>query len=533
MDNPNTDILATDIKQLSLLKKECSFLFENNLEIIIIIDPNNGKIIDANKSAVRFYKYPKEKLLSMSIFEINILAPEEIVKKFNQVKDNKRSSFIFNHKLADGSIKTVRTQSSKIEFGDRTYIFSVIHDATDIIELENEHSIINKQLKDSLIFNQNLIENASEGIIVYDRELRYTLWNNFMVKATGVQASEVLGKHTTEIFKQGTYSEVTDGLKKALKGEVVTLNSIEFINPITKESGFTREVYSPNYDSEGNIIGVVCIVSDITNIIKYQRSLANKNKELKELNSVLSEKLIELEAAKEKAEESDRLKSSFLAHVSHEIRTPLNSIVGFSTLLQDVRNTNLVTKYSNIIQTNNLFLLNIISDILTYSLIETNNISFNPKNFDIITFLNNIFKNFTQITKEDINFELNTKEITTLSVYNDDNHLNQIISNLLTNAFKFTNSGTIEFGIESLDSDKVILYVKDTGIGIAEDNKQIIFSRFYKLDSHKAGSGLGLSICKALSERINAKLYLKSKINKGSVFYIELPLRYIEQGDIK
>ncbi len=531
MDKNNKDEISGYTNQKSLLRNECDFLFEDNLSIIIIIDPENGRIIDANKSAVEFYKYPKKKLISMTIFEINILPREEIIAKLNMVKNKNKSAFVFNHKLADDSIRTVRVQSSKIHLNDRDYIFSVIYDDTGIIELENEHSIINKQLKDSLIFNQNLIKNASEGIIVYDRDLRYTLWNNFMVKATGVQASQVLGRHTTEIFKQGTYSEVTGGLKKALQGEVVTLDSIEFINPVTKESGFTREVYSPNYDSDGNITGVVCIVSDITNIIKYQKSLAKKNNELKELNLILSEKLIELEKAKEKAEESDRLKSSFLAHVSHEIRTPLNSIVGFSTLLKDVKDPRVISKYINIIQTNNLFLLNIIGDILTYSLIETNNISIHPIEFDLIYFLKGIYNNFKQIVNDKIDLKLEILDITNLIIYTDENKLNQILSNLLTNSFKFTNVGTIEFGIHSYDHEKVVLYVKDSGIGIAEENQQIIFSRFNKLNSLKPGSGLGLSICRALCEKINGKIHLKSELNEGATFYVEIPHRYLNQGE--
>lgn len=394
-----------------------------------------------------------------------------------------------------------------------------------------EHSLVNKQLKDALIFNQNLIQNASEGIIVYDKELRYTVWNNFMAKSTGLQSQDVLGKHTSEIFNQGTYLKVTDGLKRALNGEVVTLDAIEFINPVTKISGFTREVYSPNYDSDGHIIGVVCIISDITSIVRYQKSLAKKNKELKELNETLSDKMIELEKAKDKAEESDRLKSSFLAHVSHEIRTPLNSIVGFSTLLRDIDDTEKIAKYIDIIQTNNIFLLNIIDDILTYSLIESNNISITPNDVDIVDFLKEVYSNFKQLATDKIKFKLVTRELVSLIVNTDDSKLNQIISNLLTNAFKFTNSGIVEFGIYSYDSERIILYVKDSGIGVDEENQEVIFSSFYKLNSLKPGSGLGLSICKALCKKINSTISLKSKLEEGSTFYIELPYRLNKQGE--
>lgn len=531
MYNSNNDINGAEDQKNHLIRKEYDFLFEDNLSVILILDPDDGRIIDANKSAVEFYMYPKEKLLSMTIFQINILPVVEVKNKLSIVKEKAKLSFMANHKLANGSIRIVRIQGNRIFIKNKIYLFALIYDATDLIELENEHTIVNKQLKDSLIFNQNLIENASEGIIVYDKELRYTVWNNFMAKSTGLQASNVIGRHTSDIFNQDTYHIVTDGLKRALKGEVVRLDSIEFVNPVTKLSGFTREVFSPNYDSEGNVIGVVCIISDITKDVLYQKSLAKKNRELEELNKILSKNMLELEKAKEKAEESDRLKSSFLAHVSHEIRTPLNAIVGFSTLLKDVKNPALIAKYSKIIQTNNLFLLNNIDDILAYSLIETNTFPLNLVNVDIISFLQEIYKNFNQIVDENIEFKFITHDLNNIVIYTDDNKLNQIISNLLTNAFKFTNAGVIELGIQSNDPERIILYVKDSGIGIAEENHKIIFSRFNKLNSLKPGSGLGLSICKALCEQINGKIRVDSKLGKGSTFYIDLPNRYINQGD--
>ncbi len=531
MENNNSNQVVDCPNDLSLMRQECNHLFDDNASIILIMDPDNGRIVDANKSAVEFYKYPKDILLSMTIFEINILSREEIVKRFNEVKENNRFSFIFNHKLADDSIRTVRVHSSKITLNNKLYLFSVIYDDTELIELENEHSIVNKQLKDSLIFNQNLIQNATEGIIVYDKDLRYTVWNNFMAKTTGLPASEVIGKHTTEIFNQGTYSEVTDGLKRALQGEVVILESVEFIKPVTNLSGFTREVYSPNYDSDGNIIGVVCIISDITSIIRYQKSLARKNQELNELNQTLSNKMMELEIAKEKAEESDKLKSSFLAHVSHEIRTPLNAIVGFSSVLKDVKDQSQINNYINIIQTNNVFLLNIIDDILIYSLIESKSLTLSYSKIDVISFLKDTFRKFKQIDNDKVSLRLSTQNISSLPLETDENKLSQIISNLLTNAFKFTNRGYIDFGIHSHDTDKITLFVKDTGIGIAQENLQIIFDRFHKLDSLKAGSGLGLSICQALCKLLNGSITVESSLNQGTTFYLELPYSYITQGE--
>ena len=514
-----------------LLTEECKHIFENNASIMLILDPDSGRIIDANKSAVDFYKYPKDKLLRMTIYEINILTQEEILARINNVKNKEKDSFIFNHKLADNSIKTVRVHSSKINIKNKLYLFSVIFDNTEYLQLENHNLEVNKQLKDSLIFNQNLIKNASEGIIVYDRDLRYTIWNNFMARTTGLQASEVIGKRTTEIFSQGTYSEVTNGLERALKGETVTLESIEFINSKTQESGFTREVYSPNYDSEGKIIGVVCIISDVTNIVKYQKSLAKKNKELEELNKTLSHKMQELEIAKEKAEESDRLKSAFLAHISHEIRTPLNLIVGFSNLLKDAVDQDTIAKHLNIINTNNLYLINIIENTLTYALIESNSLTMNISKIDIISMLKHIFRDFRQMETDRVKLKLTTKDIQQLFVTTDESKLTQIIGNFLTNAHKFTNSGEVEFGIDSYNSEQITIFVRDTGIGIEQEHHEKIFESFFKQDNLRPGSGLGLTLCKSLSELLTGKITFESHTDEGSTFYLELPLNFINQGE--
>ncbi len=518
MSNPLELVKQKESKASSFFKDESKHFFENNLSIMMIIDPETGIIIDANKSAIAFYKYPNDKLLNMTIFEINILKQEEIKEKINKVIVSGKNTFIFNHKLADDTIRTVRVHSSKIIVNNKLYLFSVIYDNTDFSQLENEHLTVNKQLKDALIFNQNLIKNASEGIIVYDRDLRYTVWNNFMAKATGVEASQVLGKKTTEIFSQGTYSEVTDGLKRALKGEVVTLESVEFINPVTNTVGYTREVYSPNYDSEGNIIGVVCIISDVTNIVKFQKSLAKKNKEL--------------ELAKEKAEESDRLKSSFLAHVSHEIRTPLNAIVGFSNLLKDVDKAALISEYSNIINTNNLYLLNIIENILAYALIESNSINLHVVKLDLIQLLKDISTSFKDVNSRKIHLQLVTQNLSTLIIESDEDKITQILTNFLTNSLKFTDYGDIYFGISSYNEEKVTLFVKDPGLGISKENHEIIFDIFYKLNNMAPGSGLGLSICKALSEMLKGRIYLESDLGKGATFYFELPYKDTNQGEI-
>ena len=202
----------------------------------------------------------------------------------------------------------------------------------------------------------------------------------------------------------------------------------------------------------------------------------------------------ELEAARIKAEESDRLKSAFLANMSHEIRTPLNAIVGFSKLVIDAECTNEKEQYAEIIERNSEILLNLFNDILDLSSLEADSLSFNIrpiKLIDICLQLEQQFcykvKNGTKLILDDVDTEL--------YVSGDWNRIIQIISNLLSNAAKFTPKGEIHFGYREKE-DFVEFYVKDSGIGIPAERVATIFQRFGKINDFVQGIGLGLTLCR-------------------------------------
>ena len=202
----------------------------------------------------------------------------------------------------------------------------------------------------------------------------------------------------------------------------------------------------------------------------------------------------ELEAARIKAEESDRLKSAFLANMSHEIRTPLNAIVGFSKLVIDAECTNEKEQYAEIIERNSEILLNLFNDILDLSSLEADSLSFNIrpiKLIDICLQLEQQFcykvKNGTKLILDDVDTEL--------YVSGDWNRIIQIISNLLSNAAKFTPKGEIHFGYREKE-DFVEFYVKDSGIGIPAERVATIFQRFGKINDFVQGTGLGLTLCR-------------------------------------
>ena len=230
----------------------------------------------------------------------------------------------------------------------------------------------------------------------------------------------------------------------------------------------------------------------------------------------------ELEAARIKAEESDRLKSAFLANMSHEIRTPLNAIVGFSKLVIDAECTNEKEQYAEIIERNSEILLNLFYDILDLSSLEADSLSFNIrpiKLIDICLQLEQQFcykvKNGTKLILDDVDTEL--------YVSGDWNRIIQIISNLLSNAAKFTPKGEIHFGYREKE-DFVEFYVKDSGIGIPAERVATIFQRFGKINDFVQGTGLGLTLCRMLVEKMGGRIWLRSQEGKGSRFYFTLPL---------
>ena len=230
----------------------------------------------------------------------------------------------------------------------------------------------------------------------------------------------------------------------------------------------------------------------------------------------------ELEAARIKAEESDRLKSAFLANMSHEIRTPLNAIVGFSKLVIDAECTNEKEQYAEIIERNSEILLNLFNDILDLSSLEADSLSFNIrpiKLIDICLQLEQQFcykvKNGTKLILDDVDTEL--------YVSGDWNRIIQIISNLLSNAAKFTPKGEIQFGYREKE-DFVEFYVKDSGIGIPAERVATIFQRFGKINDFVQGTGLGLTLCRMLVEKMGGRIWLRSQEGKGSRFYFTLPL---------
>ena len=235
--------------------------------------------------------------------------------------------------------------------------------------------------------------------------------------------------------------------------------------------------------------------------------------------------------AKEKAEESDRLKSAFLANMSHEIRTPMNAIVGLSGLMSDPE-IGLEEKrsFSEIIKENSEVLLQLIDDIVDISRIEAGQITIRPAVCDINSLLSDIHDTFRLQIRDGKNVDFLLKSSggdLKINTCTDAQRLKQVITNLISNALKFTEEGIVEFGMTPRDDSSILFYVKDTGIGIPADKLDLVFDRFRQVDEtgtrNFRGAGLGLSISKSLVELLGGSIWVESEPGKGSTFFFTIP----------
>lgn len=227
--------------------------------------------------------------------------------------------------------------------------------------------------------------------------------------------------------------------------------------------------------------------------------------------------------SKNKAEEADKLKMAFLANMSHEIRTPLNAIVGFSDILLHTDAQDEKEEYNKIISTNSELLLNLINDILDLSKIETGALDYNEELIDLNTLFEEFETSFKLRLSKKINLILRIPA-NKYRIHFDKKITSQLLNNFLSNAVKYTIEGEIEFGYYIQDNG-IKIFVRDTGIGISEENKKKIFNRFEKVDNFAQGTGLGLSICKAIIDIINGEIGFESELNKGSYFWVWIPCK--------
>ncbi|MFA6234589.1 MAG: PAS domain S-box protein [Bacteroidota bacterium] len=496
------DITDWKLTEVRLRESEALFraLFEGHAAVKMLVNPETGAIVDVNQAAVEFYGWSREELTHMRVQQLNTLPEAEVNRVLLQTKLSQRSHYEFQHRLADGSIRDVEIFAGAITIKGKSLIHSIVQDVTNKKEAERQIKLLGHSVEQSPV---SIVITNLEGEIIYI--------NPEFTKVTGYLRDEVLGQNS-RILNSGEQSGVfyTDMWNTILSGQ----NWIgEFHN--RKKDGtlyWESAVISPVMDDNNRITHFIGIKTDIT----AQKQL-----------------LADLVAEKERAEESDRLKSTFLANMSHEVRTPMNAIIGFSDLLTDKDlNREDQTLYTEIIRQRSYDLLGIINDILNISLLDAGEVKIFEEKGNIEEILQDLYQSFIPLLKiekaEHVRLicHVDIPE-SAKTVLLDVGRLRQVLTNLLSNAFKFTDDGIITFGCQLYNDEELKFYVSDTGIGIPQEAQQYIFNRFRQVDESTTrrygGTGLGLSISKGLVELMGGELTVVSSPGAGSTFEFSLP----------
>ncbi len=482
-------------------------IFENIQDVYYEVDLA-GIILEVSPSIAAISKYTREELIgrNMNKFYTSSNEREEFLKKLNEFKYVK--DYEVNLKDKDNTVFPCAITAHLVtdELTNTTKISGIMRDISE-----------RKRDEENIRLLSSALESAANTIVITDSDGTIIWVNNAFSKLTGFSREEALGA-TPRIIKSGIqnrtfYKELWDTILqgKVWKGELV--------NRKKNKELYTEEMtITPVMNKEGKISHFIAIKNDIS-----ERKKAEK----------------ELIRAKVKAEESDRLKTVFLQNLSHEIRTPMNAIIGFSDLLEThINNQEKLIYCTGIIKEKSHELLGIINEILDISLIEAGQMPVSQEEVHINNLLDDLFEYYIefrhQMDKKNIDLQcIKAPEGQPQIIITDKTKLTQIFNNLLNNAFKFTDEGTVRFGFQSTDDSSIRFFVSDTGMGIAKEKQAIIFDRFRQADEgstrKKGGLGLGLSIVKGLLKLIDGNIVLNSEPAKGSTFIFSIPLQSPEK----
>ena len=477
-----------------------------NLPVGIELYDKDGQMVDLNKKDMEMFRISnKEDILGVNIFE-NPILPEEIKQK---IKDNENADFTFRYDFS--KINKYYQPNSTTGFIDLTTKVTTLYDHNHepinylLINVDKtEDTIAYNKIQEFESFFDLVGDYAKVGYAHFDALSRdgYALrsWYRNVGEEEGTPLPEIIGIHSH--FHSEDRAVMIDFLDKVIKGESSKLSRDVRIRRADGNYTWTRvNVLVRNYQPQDNIIEMLCINFDITELKETERMLIG---------------------AKEKAEEADRLISAFLANMSHEIRTPLNAIVGFSSLLEEAEDAEEKHLYATIIEENNKLLLQLISDILDLSKIEAGTFDIIPEQVDAQQLCNELLQSMQVRATEQVEILL-APELPELTFTSDKNRLYQVLLNFVTNALKFTSEGSIVIDYR-INGNEVRFSVQDTGMGIEPEKQEAISTRFVKLNNFIAGTGLGLPICQSIVTQLGGKIGVESEPGKGSCFWFTHPI---------
>lgn len=472
-------------------------LFESAKDGILILDAKTGKIVDVNPFLIDLLGYTKKEFIKKSIWEIGTF--QDIYENKEKFQELQQQEYV---RYDDLPLVTSDGHKIHVEFVSNVYLADNIKviqcNIRDITERANAQIEIK--------FQADLLNNVGQAIIATDLMGNVTYWNHAAEIIYGWRASEALGQNIIHLTPSSQSVNQATVILKLLRDGKTWAGEFD----VKRKDGSSFPAFvtdTPILDSKGNLSGIIGISSDIT-----ERNNAQ----------------MELLRAKERAEESDRLKTSFLHNISHEIRTPMNAIMGFSSFLDDPELTPENSKeYVQIIIKSSDQLLAIIDDIIRIASIEAGQVKIQENEININLLCKLIKEQFSpKLREKGVTMLLRTDFSDEESIISTDStKLTQILTNLLGNALKFTQQGYINFGYKR-KGKQLEFFVEDSGKGIPQNMQKLIFNRFSQVETadsrNLGGSGLGLSISKAYAEMLGGKIWVTSQLGKGTTFYFTI-----------
>ena len=473
----------------------------------LIFDPG-GRIIDYVYREVNptFEKYilPKEKILGKKYSELNPDYSPELPDRYSELNDNRQITFQYY-------LEKTKTHLTVISIHSKTKgcvdVFGV--DNTELVLTQQMLKSTNHKLSAALdaadmtpwkwdLQTGLLSCNVSHDLYVTEEEVTHD--GNLIIVPTSACFAKICDEDRERV--RDAFERLANGETQKMREEY-RVGRQWLPSPQQNEWVEVRAAVDER-DANGKPLSLIGTSMTVT-----------QRKEMEEA----------LVQAKVKAEEANTLKSSFLANISHEIRTPLNAIVGFSSLLVSAERgiSEEKQEYINIIENNNTLLLQLISDVLDLSKIEAGTMEFDYAPVDVHGLFIELEDTFRLRNKKSGICICYHRRTTECAVKADRNRLVQVMMNLMNNAVKFTGEGSIEFGFDVREDGFLHFYVTDTGCGIPEERLEEIFGNFVKLNSFVQGTGLGLTICRAIVERMGGKIGAVSRLGQGSTFWFTLP----------
>lgn len=473
----------------------------------LIFDPG-ARIIDYVYREVNptFEKYilPKEKILGKKYSELNPDYSPELPDRYSELNDNRQITFQYY-------LEKTKTHLTVISIHSKTKgcvdVFGV--DNTELVLTQQMLKSTNHKLSAALdaadmtpwkwdLQTGLLSCNVSHDLYVTEEEMTHD--GNLIIVPTSACFAKICDEDRERV--RDAFERLANGETQKMREEY-RVGRQWLPSPQQNEWVEVRAAVDER-DANGKPLSLIGTSMTVT-----------QRKEMEEA----------LVQAKVKAEEANTLKSSFLANISHEIRTPLNAIVGFSSLLVSAERgiSEEKQEYINIIENNNTLLLQLISDVLDLSKIEAGTMEFDYAPVDVHGLFIELEDTFRLRNKKSGICICYHRRTTECVVKADRNRLVQVMMNLMNNAVKFTGEGSIEFGFDVREDGFLHFYVTDTGCGIPEERLEEIFGNFVKLNSFVQGTGLGLTICRAIVERMGGKIGAVSRLGQGSTFWFTLP----------